>query len=211
MQHLLLLPGSRRSEIERLMHPMLSTVAALYQRHPGLRFAVSAPREKIKLMIEESCAAFRNEHPDVKLPPLEISSGDTARWLQEAGTGLAASGTVTVECGIAGLPLVVIYKISPLTFFLAKHIIRIKLFRNFFTMVNIIAEKEVYQEFLQEKVTVENMLAAVERILPGGERRALVESEIERVSNLLAVGTGSQCRSAASAVADFLSNPPNPA
>ena len=65
--------------------------------------------------------------------------------MQVAAAGLAASGTVTVECALAGLPLVTGYKLNIFTLLLAS--VLVKLYRGFFTMVNIIANKEVFQEF----------------------------------------------------------------
>ena len=101
----LLLPGSRVMEIERLLPVMLESVGILAQNHPDLRFYLSTPREKITRLCEKMITAFRDKHPD--FPEIAVSTGDTGVWQQKAGTGLAASGTVTVESAIAGLPLVV--------------------------------------------------------------------------------------------------------
>ena len=97
---LLLLPGSRKNEIERLLVPMLETVCVLHGKHPQLNFQLSTPREKIAALCRQKIAAFRKKHPD--LPEVAVSVGDTGYWQQRAGTGLAASGTVTVECALAG-------------------------------------------------------------------------------------------------------------
>lgn len=177
----LLLPGSRRGEVERLLKPMLEVVCSLARRHPELHYHLAAPREKIAQMCRNIIADFRKTHSD--LPEITLSVGDTRYWQRRAGTGIAASGTVTVECALAGLPLVVGYKLNLLTLALAR--ILVKLFRGFFTMVNIIADKEVYQEFLQWHFCVKELLPAVEAILPGGSRRAEVESDIRNVASQL--------------------------
>ena len=114
------------------------------------------------------------------MPEIAVSVGDTGRLQQLAGTGLAASGTVTVECALSGLPLVVGYKLNLLSLALAK--ILVTLYRGFFTMVNIIADKEVYQEFLQWHFCKEEVLPAVEAILPGGSRRKEVEEGMKEVA-----------------------------
>lgn len=127
----LLLPGSRRKEIEFLLEPFLKTAAILKSRHPGLQFVVASPRERILQMVRQGLETFIRKHPDYPLPKIELTRGKTAFWMQRCTAGLAASGTVTVECAIAGIPLVVAYKLNKLTFLLARLIIG-KLFRGFF-------------------------------------------------------------------------------
>lgn len=189
-----LLPGSRSGEITRLLPEMLATVVELKRRRPELTFAIAAPREKIRRLIQTVMNDFAKRRPG-ELPELELSVGETARWLQEAGTGLAASGTITVECAIAGLPLVVVYKLNPITFLAARMVIT--LFRGFFTMTNIIADKTVYEEFLQHQVKAVPLADAMERILPGGERRREVENDMRSVAEALSTGSANASRRAA--------------
>lgn len=190
---LLLLPGSRTMEINRLLTPMLETVLVLSRKHPKLRFVLPTPRIKIFEHCSAICAAFREQHPD--MPDIEITSGDASYWQQCAGTGLAASGTVTVECAVSGLPLVVVYKLNFFTALLAGVLVR--LYRGFFTMVNVIADKEVFEEFFQYRVNPGNLVPAVERILPGGERRAEVENEMKKVAEMISGGFAGASRRAA--------------
>ncbi|MCK5844310.1 MAG: hypothetical protein KAG97_06355, partial [Victivallales bacterium] len=84
---------------------------------------------------------------------------------------------------IAGLPLTVVYKLNPITFFLAKIFVKIR----FFTMANIIAGKLLYEEYLQSDVNGANLAAAMERILPDGERRNAVLNGIREVRDSLTV------------------------
>ena len=118
---------------------------------------------------------------------IDVKMGDTPRAIQECCAGLAASGTVTVECAIAGLPLVVAYKLNSITFLFALLIVR-KLFRNAFTMVNIILNRKSFEEFLQYQVRPRDMADAMERILPGGSRRAEVEKDMEELRQMLTPG-----------------------
>lgn len=177
----LLLPGSRKMEIDKLLVPMLDTVSQLKTRHQQLKFHLAAPREKIANMCQKKIDKYRKSHPDC--PEISISCGDTGVWMQTAGTGLAASGTVTVECALSGLPLVVGYKLNFFTLLIGM--VLVKLYRGFFTMVNIIANKEVFQEFLQWHFAPEELLPAIEAILPGGSRRAEVEAGMKEVSDAL--------------------------
>jgi lipid-A-disaccharide synthase len=180
---LLLLPGSRTMEINRLLIPMFNTVLELSRNHSKLRVVLPTPRQKIFDHCTAVYSKFRELHPD--MPDIKITSGDTAYWQQRAGTGLAASGTVTVECAIARLPLVVVYKLNFFTAVLAWMLVR--LYRGFFTMVNVIADKEVFEEFFQYRVNPGNLVPAVERILPGGSRRTEVEGGMDEVVRLISV------------------------
>ncbi|MBR7108384.1 MAG: lipid-A-disaccharide synthase [Lentisphaeria bacterium] len=177
----LLLPGSRKMEIDKLLVPMLDTISILKTRHPELKFHLAAPREKIAGMCRKKIEKYRRSHLDC--PEISISCGDTGVWMQRAGTGLAASGTVTVECALAGLPLVVGYKLNFFT--LLVGMVLVKLYRGFFTMVNIIADREVFQEFLQWHFAPQELLPAIEAILPGGSRREEVEAGMKEVSDAL--------------------------
>ena len=197
---ILLLPGSRKKEIEFLLEPFLKTAAILKSRHLNLQFVVASPRERILQMVRQGLEAFIRKHPDYPLPKIELTRGKTAFWMQRCTAGLAASGTVTVECAIAGLPLVVAYKLNKLTFLLARLIIG-KLFRGFFTMPNIILNRCVFEEYLQHQVIPEDLADAVDRILPGGERRGQVERDMrEMVDQLSGGANGAIAKTAASAL-----------
>lgn len=189
----LLLPGSRKMEIERLLPAMLETVAELSKKHPNLKFHLASPRERIAGMCRKMLEKFRRKHPDS--PEIPLSVGDTGYWLQRAGTGLAASGTVTVEAAIAGLPLVAGYKLHSFTLLLAAGLV--KLYRGFFVMVNIIAGREIFQEFFQWRFAPKNLVPALEAILPGGSRRAEVEAGMTEVRDALSAKSGNAAHQAA--------------
>lgn len=189
----LLLPGSRKMEIERLLPAMLETVAELGKKHPNLKFHLASPRERIAGMCRKMLEKFRRKHPDS--PEIPLTVGDTGYWLQRAGTGLAASGTVTVEAAIAGLPLVAGYKLHSFTLLLAAGLV--KLYRGFFVMPNIIAGREIFQEFFQWRFAPKNLVPALEAILPGGSRRAEVEAGMAEVREALSAKSGNAARQAA--------------
>ncbi len=195
----LLMPGSRKSETSRLVFPFLATAAILKQRHPEMKFAISAPREKTYNDILRYVETFKRKNPDIELPELDISYGKTAYWMQKSAAGLAASGTVTVESAIADLPLVVAYRLHPVTFQLARWIIG-KLFRGYFTMPNIILDKCVFQEYLQFQVVPEDLADAADRILPGGERRAEVMQDMADMREALSAGAENATARAAAAI-----------
>ncbi len=197
----LLLPGSRRSETSRLLRPFLETAAILKKRRPELKFAISAPRKKTYDDIMHDLETLKHKIPD--LPELDVSYGETPRWMQTATAGIAASGTVTVESAIADLPLVVAYRLNPVTFQLARWVIR-KLFRGAFTMPNIILDKCVFQEYLQFQVVPGDLADALERILPGGERREGVMQDMQSMRDALSCGSENAMVRAAEAILETI-------
>ncbi len=197
MDKLLILPGSRFSEINRVLVPLLETALLIKKKHPHLKLKISAARPSIEKRIREISEQFIADRK-IELP-FEIECGNNLKLLQECGTGLSKSGTVTVEATIVGIPLVVYYKLNPITYIIAKMIIT--LFRNSFVMPNIIANKTIYEEFQQNNGTPKALAEAIERILPGGERREYVISELDNLTdNMLTYGKHQASDNAAEAV-----------
>ncbi len=191
----LLLPGSRFSELKRILKPMLKTAFELKKKRPELKFVIATPREKIRSYVMEQMTHMNLDFP------INVTCDDTVEWLQRAGSGIAASGTVTVQAAILGLPLITVYRLNPITLAMFKMLIKLP----FFTMVNIINGKETYEEFLQNQVKPSALIPAMERILPGGERREeVVEGMREMVRNL--GGEKSVAETAANSILNMIDN-----
>lgn len=191
-----LLPGSRDGEIARIATPMLEAAVAFHRAHPGYRFVVPTPRASVSQAVARHCQGLG-------LPEsmqIDIVAGETRRWMRRATAGIAASGTVTVEAAIVGLPLVVVYRVNPVTFFLARRLVKIP----FLTMVNLVAGAEVFEEFIQDAMQPPAVVSALERILPGGARRLEVERGMAEAVAALG-GNWSASRRAAEAVLELLS------
>lgn len=158
----LLLPGSRSSELNKLFPSFLQTAAALQQARPELRFMVPLPRQ--------SCLDLaRSLQAATPLPlalALEYRVGETRHWLSRAAAGLAASGTVTVEAAILGLPLVVAYRLNALTWHMVRHMVKLP----YVTIANLVTKRCVYEEYLQNDAIPEKLAPALLNILPGGQR-----------------------------------------
>jgi len=180
----LILPGSRFTEINNNLLIMLKTAEIIHKKHPYLNFKISASRAKIKNRIKKIVVEHqKNSESSVNFDIVPQST----QLMQESATALATSGTVTVECAIIGLPAVVFNILNPMTFFIGKCLalrftaagVMKKLFHNSFTMPNIIANKTIYEEFLQSQAKPKLMAKAAERILsPNGERRQQVLKDI---------------------------------
>lgn len=200
-----LLPGSRKNEIKYMLPAMLIASQKVYERHPNLRFVIAAANPKIERQCRAIWTKFCKRVPEALRMPLEIRVNETYEWLQRAGSAYATSGTITVECAIMGLPLVSLYASSWFNFHMAK--LLVKLYRDYFTMPNIIMNKCLYEEYLQMALHYYVLVPALERILPGGERRDYVIREMQSMTDLLAGDTENAFDKAASAILNTLPNP----
>ncbi|MFW6413855.1 MAG: hypothetical protein ACOCZS_01015, partial [Verrucomicrobiota bacterium] len=100
-----------------------------------------------------------------------------------------------VEAAIMGLPLVVVYKLNPVTFWLGRRLVKVP----FFTMVNLVADDLVYEEYLQDDVKSEIIVPALEKIMRDGSRRQTVIKQMTEVVDKLS-GKQNACRTAAEKV-----------
>ena len=150
-----LLPGSREGEIERLLPVMLDAAVILGRRHPGARFLLSRSPSVSPSRFAEVMAAERRSLD------IEVVSGDLANIYRRATLVVAASGTVTLETAIAGVPMVVIYKVSPLSYRLGKALIRV----DHISLVNLIAEKRLVPELVQDDACPEGIAGTVTALL----------------------------------------------
>ena len=190
---ILMLPGSRISEVDRLLPVMLKTGRLLARRRPQSRFVIALPREAVAEYVRSKMTAMAPVLAD--MPEIRVEAGTAREWLQRAAAGLAASGTVTVEAAILGLPLVVVYRLHWLTFRLVQLLVKIP----HFTMVNLVAGGLVFEEFLQGAADPERLCSALENILPEGERRDGVMQGMARTVEMLG-GRSQVCRRAALSV-----------
>ena len=168
----ILLPGSRHSEFSRLMSVFMETASVLHRQNPLLKFHIPLRNEQNIRAVKEIMTTV---DPSFDSKLFEFSSGDAREWMRRGSAGIAASGTVTVEATILGLPLVVTYKLHPLTYFLARRFVKLP----YVSITNLVTEKCVFEELLQEKATAENLSRAVLDILPEGCRRSEVLSGME--------------------------------
>ncbi len=209
----LILPGSRFTEINNNLLKMLKTVEITHKKYPNLNFKISASRPKIENRIREIVTEYQN-NPETSAK-FDIVPQST-QLMQESAAVIATSGTVTVECAIIGLPAVVFNILNPITFFIGKCLARTftaagvmkKLFRSSFTMPNIIANKTIFEEFLQDQAQPKPMAEAIERILPpNGERRQQVLKDMDDLAkNQLTFGKENASINAAKAVIRTLEN-----
>ncbi len=170
-----LLPGSRHGEVSRLIEPMLLAFARLQNGRPGIQGIVPVAPTLSMDEFEQYAKQF---------PAVSFIRGHSREALMSADAAVVASGTATVEAALEGVPFVVVYKLAPVTYKIAKLIVRGV---SNFGMVNLIAGKKIIPELLQSAVTPERIANELEKIL-GDEANAKrmrksLELVHERLSN----------------------------
>lgn len=166
-QVLLVMPGSRPGEIERLMPAFEAAVNILKARRPGLHVVVvAAPTVADQVKARLAGWPYR----------AHVLEGEEAKLdaMRAADVALACSGTVTTELALAGAPMVVGYRLGPLTHAVLKRLVATP----YISLVNIAAQAFVIPEFVQGKCTGENLASAIEaRLADPDLRRRQVEAQ----------------------------------
>lgn len=164
-----LLPGSRKQEI-RIKLPLMLEAATHF---PNYRFIVAqAPGQP---------AAFYSEMLAGSPNVLLATTGETYALLTKARAALVTSGTATLETALFGLPQVVCYKGSPVSYQIAKRLIKIK----YISLVNLIMDKPVVTELIQTDLTAANIQAELEAILSNEARIARMKEDYRNLKALL--------------------------
>ena len=161
----LLMPGSRLMEIERMLDVILEGAKLLQKQMPQVQFAMpragTIPLEMLQSKIQTSGLEVK------------ITEGHNYDLFSVADLALATSGTVTLEAAMCGLPSVILYRTSAITAFIARRVINIPNIG----LPNIVAGRQILPELLQEELTPAKLAAtAVELLAP--ERRPQLEANL---------------------------------
>lgn len=165
-----LLPGSRQAEIERLYMPMLGAAALIRNRFPESQFIVPAAQG-----ISPSALQAKADAAGV---PVKIVQEMFYQTLGVCDLVLVASGTATLQAALMQKPMVILYRVSPLTYLAGRMLIRIP----WIGLANIIAGKTVVPELIQHDVTPERIATAACAMLDDPGRMRAVEQELASVA-----------------------------
>ncbi|MCC5824911.1 lipid-A-disaccharide synthase [Alkalimonas sp.] len=152
---LALMPGSRSNEIKLLSPAFLQAAAKLKALQPELQLVCAMVTEQ---KAEVFAAIKQQVAPDL---PLQVLVGQSRELLTAADAVFIASGTATLEAMLAKCPMVVAYKLNAVTYQLAKWLVNI----DYFSLPNLLANEPLVAELLQEQVTPEALVAAMEPLL----------------------------------------------
>jgi lipid-A-disaccharide synthase len=165
LPRILLLPGSRQSELRQHLPPMLAAFKLIQAKLPDAVAKIVLPNPVLAQQARSMGC------------PVDIQIGGLPKALFEADVAIASTGTVTMECAFFGVPTVTVYKKPLLGLAFRLGIIMVE----WFTMPNLLAGEEVYPEFLQKRLTAGNVAGAALELLQDGSRRAAIKSKLASV------------------------------
>lgn len=168
-----LLPGSRDKEIFNHLPVMLDAARRLKVHFPDLKVLVSIASFLDRRFVEEIIEKYQGSLK------VELVEGGAANTFNQSTVLVAVSGTVTLEAALAGIPMVIVYRVSPLSYRLGKALIRVK----YISLVNLIARRELLPELIQEKATSENIFVAVKNMLDNPGQLALLNKQLQWMRN----------------------------
>ena len=175
-----LLPGSRRDEIKNLLPVMIRSAEILKARYPDIRcllpLAKTIERDYVDKFIRET--------------PLniEIHQNDIYTVLKNCHIALVASGTATLDTAIMGVPMVVVYKVSPFSYWLGKMLVKVP----YIALANLVAQEKVVPELIQGDVTPERLASEALSLLENQLIRNAMTAKLENVRKGLGRGGASK-------------------
>ncbi|UCE87397.1 MAG: lipid-A-disaccharide synthase [Deltaproteobacteria bacterium] len=188
-----LLPGSRRFELENMLPVHLEAARRLHARHPHIHFALALANADVRARVEAHVAR-------AALPAslrIDRFEGRTREAIRAADVAVATPGTVTLEVALLGCPLVVAGRTNPLEAAIARRLLHIPAL----AMPNLIAGQPIVPELLQEQARPESVARAVETLLIGPAR----EAQLARLADVRArLGAGDAAERAAEIAEEML-------
>lgn len=171
-----LLPGSRKSELSRLMPTLIASAEVLQQRYyPHAQFVIPLASTLTETDLQ---VYFSGRDLDIHL-----IHGHSQMAMAACDVLIGSSGTVTLEAAILGVPMVIIYKLNALTYWLAKKLIKVK----FIGLTNLLADKSVMPELIQEAANVNNIVSLASKFIDDPKYLESNKNELRIVRHLLGV------------------------
>ena len=197
-RYVAILVGSRGAEVEMLTEPFVKTALMLKEKHPDLKFLVPLINQKRRNQFEQICVQIS---PHLSDDDFILLDGKARQAMIVADATLLASGTAALECMLCKSPMVVGYRMKPLTYWLAKHLVKTP----YVSLPNLLVNDMLVPEMIQEDCTPKKLAEKMEPYL--GEsavenRRVL----IERFTELHQLVRKNADKQAAQAVVDLLGN-----
>ena len=170
-----LLPGSRLSEVKALGGLFVETALWLSTQRPDSVFLMPVATERIRCHLS---ALIAERAPELRI---KLVNGRSREIMAAADVILLASGTATLEALLLKRPMVVAYKMAPLTFFIVSQLVKIP----YFSQPNLLAGRELVKEFIQKTATVDNLGPALLNLLDDRDRRKRLTMEFAKIHHWL--------------------------
>jgi lipid-A-disaccharide synthase len=175
-------PLARGNPELQFLVPLASTLTAQQRRHVEMLVGNFQQNLIIRLISDRRAEGAVGRTAGAAVGRTAGAAGRTAGALFHSRASIVASGTATVEAALIGNPFVVIYRVSPLTYAIAKRVVTVP----HVAMVNLIAGKRVVPELIQHDFTASNIVRELQVLLPDGPPRQSMMQELQRVRTLLA-------------------------
>jgi len=163
---LALMPGSRQLEVDRHLSIMLKSAQLISDKNNIIPIIGLAPNINL---------------PKIKSNIVKIESKNPVRALKNADIAILSSGTISLEAGIYNIPSVVIYKMNFISWFIAKNLTKVK----FVSMTNILLEKEIFKEYLQNKINPKNISKEVLKLIENDKIKNKILIKLERLKKII--------------------------
>lgn len=163
-----LMPGSRGGEVGRLGALFLDTAQRLRAMRPGVRFVMPCASPERRIQLEQLLAG--------RDLPLTLLDGQSHRALAACDAVLIASGTATLEALLYKRPMVVAYRLAPLTFWILKRMVK----SPYISLPNLLAQRLLVPELLQDEATPDALARTLSPLIEGGEEQTRCFDEIHR-------------------------------
>lgn len=181
-----LLPGSRANELRKHLPILWQAAHLMSQNRPQLQFVWVAPDEKLAKLGQQILSQF----PAAGLQ-LESYIGYQLSHVSRCKIALAASGTVSLECAMVGVPPIVFYKVNPFTYGVGKLLVKVK----YLSMVNVLANQPIVTELIQSTLTPQRLAQEAIRLITDKERYEIIRKKMAQVVEALG-GAGASDRAA---------------
>ena len=175
-----LLPGSRVNEIVRLLPVMLAAAAQLQMKYADLQFILPQADSVTDALLQHYCQAASVKITVIKQQPYDV--------IRCCDVIMTTSGTASLEIALLEVPLVITYKLSPLSYYVGRWLINTP----FIGLPNIIAGKSVVKELIQHDATAEKLADEVDEILSNSVYQQAMCANLQQVKQLLGQGGGSK-------------------
>jgi lipid-A-disaccharide synthase len=175
-----LLPGSRREEIDKLLPAMVKAAEILSSRYHGLRCLLPLASTVSPNLVDGMISRSSIE--------IKMIQGDIYTALAACDLALVASGTATLETAIMGIPMIIVYRLSPISYWIGKMVVKVP----FIGLVNLVAGEEVVPELIQAEVTPHRLAQEADAILGDGRKKENMIKNLERVKTRLGQGGASE-------------------
>jgi len=175
-----ILPGSRTDEINRMLPIMLQAAEKIQKIHPNAQFVLPQADSVSDELLQASFA-----HSSIKVKAIKSQFYDAVQCCDAVMT---VSGTATLEIALLSMPMLVAYKLSLLTYLMARILVNVE----FIGLPNIIAGRSVVQEFIQQDASSDNLANEILHILKEPDYRQSIKTGLLEVKEKIGVGGGSE-------------------